>query len=233
MGMNLASDITWQLLPGQYVAIATNRNDIVTRYRCPSPQSIFTSSVWKTLDDDSGLVVIATLNNLEAIDSAYFSKRWHHPFIANDEGVSLERVHYLRDGKIRSSWLSASSNVGYATPGYQNSKFSNKPLDPDFVSISKLYFTPDNDGFEDELNFTITLPSENYAINITIYDINGNEIKRLAQNDIAGITNFYVWDGRNANGNISNVGHYILYIQATDKQGKAQIKKEVIDLLMR
>lgn len=233
MGMNLASDITWQLLPGQYVAIATNSNDIVTRYRCPSPQSIFTSSVWKTLDDDSGLVVIATLNNLEAIDSAYFSKRWHHPFIANDEGVSLERVHYLRDGKIRSSWLSASSNVGYATPGYQNSKFSNKPLDPDFVSISKLYFTPDNDGFEDELNFTITLPSENYAINITIYDINGNEIKRLAQNDIAGITNFYVWDGRNANGNISNVGHYILYIQATDKQGKAQIKKEVIDLLMR
>ena len=179
------------------------------------------------------MVVIATLNNLEAIDSAYFSKRWHHPFIANDEGVSLERVHYLRDGKIRSSWLSASSNVGYATPGYQNSKFSNKPLDPDFVSISKLYFTPDNDGFEDELNFTITLPSENYAINITIYDINGNEIKRLAQNDIAGITNFYVWDGRNANGNISNVGHYILYIQATDKQGKAQIKKEVIDLLMR
>jgi hypothetical protein len=232
-GAIAASNFPFQLLPKQYIGIAANSDDIIHRFYSPSPENIFTNADWKSLDDDSGLIIIADLNTSTPIDSIYYSKDWHHPYISNDEGVSLERVNFNRDGKNRNNWLSAASAVGYATPAYQNSKYSNTIAPDNFVYLTKTYFTPDDDGVDDELNFSIVLPSQNYSLNITVYDLSGNEIKKLARNDIAAVTNYYTWNGSTVNGTLANTGHYILFIQATDGNGNTRTAKEVVDLLMR
>ncbi len=232
-GTITASDVPLQLLPGKYLALCAERNGVISQYYSPSPENIFNTNDWLTLNDDSGLIVLSNLNTSNPIDSAYYSKNWHHPFITHVEGVSLERILFNRNGTLRLNWLSAASSVGYATPAYQNSKYSNSIAPEKFVFLSKNYFTPDNDGMDDELNFTIVLPSQNFAITITVYDINGNEIKKLAKNDVAAITNYYVWNGSTANGNLANTGHYLLLIQVVDENGNTKIAKDIIDLLKR
>ncbi len=232
-GAIATSNVPLQLLPGKYIALCADHIDIQKRFYSPSPENVFTTADWETLDDDSGVLILSNLNTSASIDSAYYSKNWHHPFIANAEGVSLERVNFKREDKTRNNWLSAASSVGYATPAYQNSKYSDKVAPDQFVFLTKAYFTPDNDGMDDELSFTLVLPSQNFAITITVFDIHGNEIKKLARNEIAAVSNYYTWDGSTSSGELAPVGHYVLFIQAVDTNGKGRAEKEVVDLLMR
>lgn len=233
LGNYLLSEFPLQILPQQYISIATDANNIKTNFYSKASENIFTNSEWKSLDDDSGIIIIANINSLDAIDTVYYSKNWHHPFITNNEGVSLERMDFLRDGKAQNNWQSAASSAGFATPAYLNSKYGNAPQKSEFVNLSQTYLTPDNDGVDDELNFTILLDTKNYSITITLFDINGNEIKILARNDIAANTNYYSWDGRTNEGTLANTGHYILMIQAMDGNGEIKASKQVVDLLMR
>ncbi len=232
-GTVAASDIPLQLLPRQYIALCTNNTEVQQRYYSLTPENIYTTADWKTLDDDSGLIILSNPNTGAPIDSAIYSKNWHHPFISNDDGISLERVSFGRAGTNHSNWLSAASSVGYATPAYQNSKYNASIAPDEFVFLPNTYFTPDNDGTEDELNFSIVLPSANYSLNITVYDIGGNEIKKIARNDIAAVTNYYSWDGRTTGGGLASTGHYILLIQAIDGNGGLRSEKKVVDLLMK
>ena len=65
--------------------------------------------------------------------------------------MSLERVNPNRPSNERSNWHSAAASVGYATPAYKNSQYSDD-LYTDEITIEPAYFSPDNDGFQDLLD---------------------------------------------------------------------------------
>ncbi len=138
-----------------------------------------------------------------------------------------------RIGTSPLNWSSASSNIGYGTPGLVNSKYNSSIAPNNWVHFNKDYFTPDNDGVDDEINFTIALPTGSQAINISIYDLAGRLVNTLAKNDIGGTKNYYRWDGRMMEGELANTGHYIFLISIIDGQGNSHSNKHVVDLLMK
>lgn len=228
-----ASNIPWQFLPKTYLVICNNKSALEKDYSHRKDENILQTPNWKTLDDDSGVLILQYINSTIAIDSAIYSALWHHPFINNTEGISLERISMDRVGTVQQNWGSASSNNGYGTPGLVNSKYNNSVAPEDYVHFNKDYFTPDNDGIDDEISFSITLPTGSQAINISIYDLAGRLVNTLAKNDIGGTKNYYRWDGRTMEGGLANMGHYIVLISVIDGQGNSNSKKHLIDLLMK
>lgn len=228
-----ASDIPWQFLPKTYLVICNNKSALEKDYSHRKDDNIIQTLNWKSLDDDSGILILQYINSTIAIDSAIYSAKWHHPFINNTEGISLERISMDRSGTSALNWGSASSNFDYGTPGLENSKY-NSSIAPDvWVHFNKDYFTPDNDGVDDEISFTIALPTGSQAINISIYDLAGRLVNTLAKNDIGGTKNYYRWDGRMMEGELANTGHYIFLISIIDGQGNSHSNKHVVDLLMK
>lgn len=228
-----ASEMPWQFLPKTYLVICNNKNALEKDYSHRKEENIIQSTNWKSLDDDSGTLILQYINSPIAIDSAIYSARWHHPFINNTEGVSLERISMDRIGTVQQNWGSASSNIGYGTPGLVNSKYNSSIASNDWMHFNKDYFTPDNDGVDDEISFTIALASGSQAINISVFDLAGRLVNTLAKNDIGGVKNFYRWDGRTLDGGLATTGHYIILISIIDGQGNSNSQKHLVDLLMK
>ena len=65
-----------------------------------------------------------------------------------------------------------------------------------------------------------------YRITIDIYNINGQMIRRLVNNETVGIEGFFTWDGTIDNHSKAPVGQYILLVKLWDLQGNIKkIKK--------
>ncbi|HJW30264.1 MAG TPA: lamin tail domain-containing protein, partial [Saprospiraceae bacterium] len=105
--------------PGEIAAFTPDRQDILSRFTVPKPGKLYDASLpsWDSDSDNASLLV-----NGEVIDSFTYSSDWHHPVIADQNGVSLERSSVTAATTLASNWHSASSLSGYATPTGENSQ---------------------------------------------------------------------------------------------------------------
>ena len=212
------SDSLYQLLPGTYLALTESPDDIANRYLVKYPEKISKTAILPAMNDDLGIICIMNLSG-QTIDKFHYSDKMHSPMLDNSEGVSLERIN--PDGKTGnpSNWHSAASGAGYATPGYANSIFS--PVsnrDNDFYLQSKT-FSPDGDGYEDNLIISYKLDTSGYFGGIGIYDINGQKVKTLVNNDLLEKEGFYSWDGSDDSGKKMTTGVYIIIIRYNRPDG--------------
>ena len=88
---------------------------------------------------------------------------------------------------IKSNWHSASSPVGYGTPGYKNSQYSEISIQDETFTVDPPVFTPDNDGVSDfdELRDGTSLVSSDKKVmkKEIIVDVK-NFTMKLVQNSI-------------------------------------------------
>ena len=146
-------------------------------------------------------------------------------------GVSLERINPFSDSQAESNWFSASAAVGFATPGYQNSAFLNATLEGfDLLDFESTTFSPDQDGFEDQLVVKYLFPSTGYLVDIDIYDQKGRHIKKLVNNESLSQSGFVLWDGLNKNNELANLGIYFVVLEAFNAQGNVLRAKKLIVL---
>ena len=75
-----------------------------------------------SLPDDKGTVLLLNIQGI-IIDELQYDAKWHFPLIDNAEGVALERMNYNKSTQDKQNWHSAATNIGYGTPGYQNSQY--------------------------------------------------------------------------------------------------------------
>ncbi len=210
------SNLGYQLFPEKYVALTTSKSGISNVYSCPDSAAFLEIENCPSLPNVAGNVELINRAGV-VIDSVGYNESQHDPMIQDPTGVSFERISPDGDSNSLVNWHSASSDVGYATPGYCNSQykdFASTVIPPKYFWTEKDFFTPDNDGLDDLLWLHYSMPDVGYSATITVYDAIGRRIKQLANNALLGSQGLMSWNGLTDSGKVANVGVYVLYVDA-------------------
>jgi hypothetical protein len=121
------------------------------------------------------------------------------------DGVSLERVSFEQD-----NWFCCIASKKN-TPGSKNS-VSTSYSDKLELTIEPNPFSPDGDGFEDEVTFRYSLPMIS-ELTLRIYDVKGRLIKTLME-DEPKVSGEIIWNGKDDKNRTVRVGIYIVWAEA-------------------
>lgn len=214
--------------PGDFAVITKDSADIKLNYLNAVVGSFIELSSLPSYNDDSATVVLA-LPDSSISDYFSYDNDMQYPLIKDDDGVSLERIDYNRSAQDMTNWHSGAENVGWATPGKENSQYYPNVITDDMVSTSPEVFSPDNDGYEDVLNISYTLDGPGYVGNITIFDRQGRTVKSLLQSELLSPEGVITWDGTNNNREKAPIGVYIIYFEIFDLDGNvSSVKKSTV-----
>jgi hypothetical protein len=153
----------------------------------------------------------------------------HFQLLQSFSGVSLERMDFNRPTNDAGNWHSAAENVGYATPGYVNSQFYPNEISGEELTLGYELFSPDNDGYQDVINFNYKFSEPGYVANATVFDAKGRIIKRLVKSELLGAEGTFTWDGLNEKTEKAALGIYVLYFDYFNLAGETRkIKKSFV-----
>lgn len=166
------------------------------------------------------------------IDMADYRPEWHNPNLIDTKGISLERIQPDMETNDASNWGSNTSPAG-GTPGTENSLYQDvgQPPGGTGISFEPNPFSPDNDGFDDNLFIHYSFDEPDYLLRIRIYDRYGRQVRKLEDSKQAGFQGTVIWDGRTDNGSRNRIGIYIIYAEAyNSSNGKNLTFKETVVL---
>lgn len=98
----------------------------------------------------------------------------------------------------------------------------------DWLTISPTLFSPDEDGVDDLVSFTIQATSQNQQATLIIFDSYGKLVTTLVNNSPIGSTQTWFWDGMDKDGKKSAIGIYIVYAELFGLDGKKHVKKKTV-----
>lgn len=210
------------LFPQSYMVLTENPDVVKEQYYTSNPDAFIKVESMPSYSVDTGDVIIADKYLSEIlIDSLAYGESMHYAMLGSTDGVSLERINFDRATQDANNWHSASQKCGFATPGYKNSQYSDsESAEENTVSLSPETFSPDNDGYNDILNINYKFDGVGYTASISIYDMKGRLVKRIANNEVMAIEGVYTWDGISDSKLKANVGLYILLFEAYNMEGK-------------
>ncbi len=210
------------LSDGQYAAFTSDSAILLSNYSSKCPECIFNMSKFPAYNMDEGWVVLLN-KQMEVIDEFHYLATMHHPMITEAKGISLERSSFFQITSDPSNWHSASKTVGFATPGYLNSN-----ADPvlkagsEIVTFAPEIFSPNDDGFNDRYQISLSPGESGRMVNIRIYTEDGIEIRRLANNLMIGVQDIVEWDGLMENHQKAKLGIYIVKVELFGLNSKRQ-----------
>ena len=207
--------------PSSFVVIGEDPQFAIENY--PSHNStVFLQNDLPSYPNDSGSVVL--LQGFSIMDKVSYNDDWHLSVIDDLNGVSLERIDPNGNSNDAFNWHSAAQDIGFGTPGIQNSQFIAAVYSGDF-SFTSPTFSPDNDGFEDVLQVNYMLEKAGLLGHVQIFDNMGRPIKDLFQNQLLGSTGTFTWDGMNNSGQKSPIGAYVMVFEAFSTDGSVFFTK--------
>jgi len=221
-----ASDTARLFFPYEYIVICTNPDLVKQFYTAEKPNAFVWASKLASFNNDKGYVVLLD-EQLGVIDEFYYTEKMHSKLIADVKGVSLERISPNLPTNEASTWQSASQVVGFATPTYRNSQYTDATTSSSNFTLAPETFSPDGDGRDDYLLINYNLPDAGYVANIRVYASNGVEVYRLANNLLLGTEGSIRWDGINFSNRRVSVGIYIIYIEYFNLKGEVKKEKKV------
>ena len=213
------------ILPGNYFALSTDSAAVKKFYKTTNPQGFINMSAFPTMNNEDGLVALTTKGG-SVIDLASYSLAMQYPLLTSLDGVSLERISPERPSKDATNWHSASAAVGYATPAYKNSQFGIAFTDENEITLSPDIFSPDNDGFNDNLSISYSFGAPGNNATITIYDATGRTVRNLVVNELCGTTGTFSWDGITNDRLKASIGRYIVFVEIFDMNGNVKRYKK-------
>jgi hypothetical protein len=153
----------------------------------------------------------------KTIDSVSYSSSWHHPDVTVTKGRSLERINPDLSSNDQRNWSTSPSSRG-GTPGLPNGIYTTSLPASASLSVSPNPFSPDGDGLEDFCIVRYNLPLSTSVIRISIFDLKGRMIRRLANTELSGPQGDIVWDGLDDAKQQVRIGIYVVFIEAIDGQ---------------
>jgi hypothetical protein len=158
-----------------------------------------------------------------------YHERFHHSFLREFRGVSLERYALTAPVNDSKNWHSASATAGYATPGYKNSQVYDPGNLEKGIHISPQVFIPDAVGEKPFTTISYTLDQPGFLATLRIFSPSGMLIQELCQNEVWGREGFYTWDGTDQKGRRVGSGYYIVWVELFHPDGQVeQLKKTVV-----
>ncbi len=214
----LVTDLPIILYPGDYMVLTQRKSGVVPFYPGAREDRMLEMASLPAYNNGDG-VVILTDPDLMVIDRVPYDEDMHYPLLRDVKGVSLERLDFFRDSDDQTNWHSASEVVGFGTPGYENSQLS--IASPDGVlSITPEVFSPDNDGFDDQLLISYELARDGFTGSIRIFDDLGRPVRRVAHNVLLGNSGTFSWDGFTDDRLKAGIGIYIVFFEAFHPDGE-------------
>lgn len=220
------------VLPNEYCAISTDIEHLHTHYSILAPECLYKVAKLPSMPDDKGTIIIAG-RTLDTIDIVSYDKSQHYKLLSSQDGVSLERINYNQPSSELSNWHSAAQDAGFATPGYINSQYRDIAEIESQISLSSDVFSPDNDGYEDQLVISYSLDVAGYSGNISVFSSNGRLVCNLLSNRSLGSTGNIVWDGFDGDNRICPPGIYVIYVELFNLEGKKIVEKHVVSINSR
>ena len=221
----------WLLLPGEYVAVATNTANVLMNYPLGRADRMLQSAL-PSYNNGSGTVVFKGVAG-DTLDLFNYSDALHFPLLKSVDGVSLERVDPDRPTDDPTNWHSAAAEVNFATPGYQNSQFAPAPAPRGSITIDPAIFSPDNDGYQDLLTITYAFDEPGFVGTMKVFDLAGREVKTLMNNLLLGTSGAVSWDGMMDTNELARMGPYVIYLEAYDLAGNVEKFRKTVVLAHR
>ena len=223
--IKLITNANYVLAPGQYVVLTTNPDNIKNNYPAAKTEAFLKMSSLPSYPDAAGTVVVLQPDNKVA-DRFSYTEKMHFALIDDKNGVSLERIR-LEGPSTPDNFHSAATTV-FATPGYLNSQSRAGVEAQQVFKIEPLVFSPDGDGYEDFTTINYHTDKNGMVANITIFDTQGREIRKLVRNQLLAADGFFQWDGIRQDGTKANIGYYLVYIELFGLNGEKSVYKEKV-----
>jgi hypothetical protein len=212
--------------PRQYVVLTVNPENVKMNYPAAREEKFLRMSSFPSFPDSHGTVIVLQPDNRVA-DRFEYDEKMHFSLIDDVNGVSLERIR-LEGPTIASNFHSASTTVS-ATPGYINSQLQGSIAVHGLFKIEPQVFSPDGDGYQDFTTINYSTATTGFVANITVFDAQGREIRKLVRNELLASNGFFVWDGLKDDGSKATIGYYLFYIELFNLNGqKQQFKEKVV-----
>jgi len=208
-----------------YIVLSVNPDIVKQQYFTTNPDAFLKMPSLPSYNNDTGVVIIAT-KGLEIIDRFDYTDAMQFPLLNSSDGVSLERINFNRPASETTNWHSAAEDVGFATPGYQNSQFGEVTEIANPISLEPEIFSPDNDGRDDVLNISYRFDALGNMGSITIFDSRGRLIRNLINNQLLGTEGTFTWDGIGDDNQKALIGIYIVFVEIFDLNGGSKSYKK-------
>jgi len=213
------------LLPYDYVVITKSLKKVTAFYNTPYPKKVVEMSEFPALKSTGDRLTFVN-SSLQIIDDFIFDESMHFQLLNSFKGVSLEKIYPSLPTQDAKSWHSASQNVGFGTPTYQNSQYAKFRDFEGEITVEPEVFSPDLDGKDDLLNIFYKFPEPGYVANVQIFDAKGRLIRKLVRNELCGTEGRFVWDGLSDSKTKAEIGIYIVYVEIFNLNGKTNTFKK-------
>ncbi len=217
---------------GQYLVCTKDAQILASQYVSCNPESFCTMKSVPSFPDDAGTVVLLN-DSLEVLDEFSYSAKMHSPFLADVNGVSLERISLEKPASERNNWASAAASVGFATPGLPNSQTQSDAKIQDEIIAEPKAFSPNGDGYNDQLSIRYRFGKPGYLANVRIFDLAGRQVKFLIKNQSLAQEGSWLWNGDCDSGQRLNLGVYIILVEIFDQEGNTKAFKKTCTLTDR
>ncbi|MDO8550231.1 MAG: lamin tail domain-containing protein [Ignavibacteria bacterium] len=221
------SDSSFTLLPNSYFLLISDSSTL-QRYNLNNYRNktiVGTSSL--SLVNTGELILLKDAKR-NIIDSIWYSDKWHNKNILNTKNRSLERINPGLNGNDQFNWSTSVSSDG-ATPGKQNSIFTDNLNKEAKISVSPNPFSPDNDGFEDFTLINYNITQTTAQVRLKIFDSKGRLVRTLINNQASASSGSIIFDGLDDEGRALRIGIYIIFMEAlNDNSGVVETLKTTV-----
>ncbi len=213
------------LYPASFMVFTEDKSRLMLDYPQAVGDNIVEVSSLPTFANNEGVVkIIDELGRVQ--DSLFYSDDYHNALLADVEGVSLERIDFTAPNNA-DNWTSASSTIGFATPGFTNSQERGEVIVQDAVEADPKVFVPGSGTASfTTINYDFGVPGQ--FANITLFDQNGRLVRTLAEGLALSSSGFVTWDGTNDGGAVVRMGYYLIVFEVYSANGSSEIVKETV-----
>jgi len=205
--------------PGSFLALTKDTAGVFPFFDIQCKTCFLQMEKFPSFNNDEDFVVLLN-ENMNVIDELHYTDKMHHPLLADEEGIALERVSSTEPTNEFSNWQSAASVAGYGTPGYKNSQGETAEISKPEVTFSPESFSPDFDGYNDEYLIEYKTTKPGCLANISVFDAAGRFVMKLANNEIMGSEGKFTWNGEDQTGQRLNLGVYVVLVEIFSLTGE-------------
>ncbi len=209
--------------PGDYFVISSDTLSVRSRYNSGSARFFGEIKGLQNFSDDNGVIELMNSDNY-IVERLTYTKGMHYPFLADQNGVSLERIDANRSANATDNWYSASEASGFATPALSNSHASGAVENSsDIIDIVNKRFSPDNDGYEDRLVISYNTNSPGWRVYGEVFDIDGHNVADVFDGVSLSESGTLYWNGVTDDMSRVNSGIYLFHFKLFDESGKRKV----------